>query len=94
LFLGLRRDAAARFSFLLGVPAISAAAAHEGLKLLKEPMSHETLVLFSVGIGVSAIVGYLTIKFFLRYVAAHSLDVFGWYRLALAAVTIAWLAAR
>ena len=35
LFLGLRRDAAARFSFLLGVPAIAAAAAHEGLKLLR-----------------------------------------------------------
>jgi len=94
LMLGLRRDAAARFSFLLGVPAIGAAAAHEGLKLLKEPMSHETLVLFAIGIGVSAFVGYLTIKFFLRYLAAHSLDVFGWYRLALAAVTVAWLLAR
>ncbi len=85
LMLGLRRDAAARFSFLLGVPAIGAAAAHEGLKLLEEPMSHETMVLFAIGIGVSAVVGYVTIKYFLRYLAAHSLDVFAWYRLALAA---------
>jgi undecaprenyl-diphosphatase len=94
LMLGLRRAAAARFSFLLGVPAISAAAAHEGLKLLKEPMSHETMTLFAIGIGVSAIVGYVTIKYFLRYLAAHSLDVFAWYRLALAAVTVAWILAH
>jgi undecaprenyl-diphosphatase len=94
LMLGLRRPAAARFSFLLGVPAISAAAAHEGLKLLKEPMSHETMALFAIGIGVSAVVGYVTIKYFLRYLAAHSLDVFAWYRLALAAVTVAWILAH
>ena len=94
LMLGLRRAAAARFSFLLGVPAISAAAAHEGLKLLKEPMSHETMAVFAVGIGVSALVGYVTIKYFLRYLAAHSLDVFAWYRLALAAVTVAWIVAH
>jgi len=94
LMLGLRRAAAARFSFLLGVPAISAAAAHEGLKLLKEPMSDETMALFAIGIGVSAIVGYVTIKYFLRYLAAHSLNVFAWYRLVLAAVTVAWILAH
>jgi undecaprenyl-diphosphatase len=91
LFLGLRRDAAARFSFLLGVPAISAAAAYEGLKLLKEPMAGETAVLFAIGIVVSALVGYLTIKYFLRYLASHSLAVFAWYRLALAAAIVGWV---
>lgn len=94
LFLGLRRDSAARFSFLLGVPAITAAAVHEGSKLAGEPMSGETAGLFLVGIGVSAIVGYLTIKYFLRYLASHSLAVFAWYRLALAAAVVAWLLAR
>ena len=34
---------------------------------------------------MSAVVGYLTIKYFLRYLASHSLAVFAWYRLALAA---------
>jgi undecaprenyl-diphosphatase len=94
LFLGLRRDSAARFSFLLGVPAIAAAAAHEGLKLVGQPMDGETALLFVVGICVSAAVGYLTIKYFLRYLAAHSLGVFAWYRLALAAAVLAWLMAR
>ena len=92
LFLGLRRDAAARFSFLLGVPAIAAAAVHEGLKLVGEPLGGETMALFAVGIGVSAVVGYLTIKYFLRYLAAHSLSVFAWYRIALAAAVVLWVA--
>ena len=91
LFLGLRRDAAARFSFLLGVPAIAAAAAHEGLKLVREPIPPGTVELFLVGIAVSAVVGYLTIKYFLRYLASHSLSVFAWYRIALAAAVVVWL---
>ena len=93
LFLGLRRDAAARFSFLLGVPAIAAAAAHEGLKLLHEPMAPGAATLFLTGMIVSAVVGYLTIKYFLRYLASHSLAVFAWYRLALAAAVVLWWAA-
>jgi undecaprenyl-diphosphatase len=91
LFLGLRRDAAARFSFLLGVPAIAAAAAHEGVKLAREPMAPGTVSLFAVGITVSAIVGYFTIKYFLRYLASHSLSVFAWYRIALAIAVAMWL---
>ena len=39
----------------------------------------------------TAIVGYLTIKYFLRYLAGNRLDVFAYYRLLLAAVTVAWL---
>jgi len=93
LFLGLRRDTAARFSFLLGVPAIAAAAAHEGLKMAHEPLPPGTAELFMVGIAVSAVVGYLTIKYFLRYLASHSLSVFAWYRLALAAAVAVWLIA-
>ena len=46
-----------------------------------------------VGIAVSAVVGYLTIKYFLRYLASHSLSVFAWYRLALAAAVAVWLIA-
>ncbi len=38
-----------------------------------------------------AIVGYLTIKYFLRFLAGHRLDVFAYYRLALAAATVVWL---
>jgi undecaprenyl pyrophosphate phosphatase UppP len=42
----------------------------------------------------SAAVGFVTIKFFLKYLTSHSLSVFAYYRLALAAVTVAWLITR
>jgi undecaprenyl-diphosphatase len=93
LAFGLDRPAAARFSFLLGVPAMVAAAAHEGKHLLGHPMEALTAEVFVIGIVVSGLVGYATVKYFLRYVTSHSLSVFAWYRIALAAATVAWLLA-
>jgi undecaprenyl-diphosphatase len=91
LLLGLRRESAARFVFLLSLPAVLAAAAREALKLVDVGVSGIPMTLFAVGVVTSAIVGYLTIKFFLRYLARHSLAVFAYYRFALAAVTVLWL---
>ena len=84
MMLGVRRDAAARFSFLLGVPAISAAAIGEALKLHRVGLEDATARLFAIGLVVSAVVGYLTIKYFLQYLTRHTLIVFALYRLALA----------
>jgi undecaprenyl-diphosphatase len=94
LFLGLRRDAAARFTFLLSIPAILAAGAKEGLELARIGVTGEAAALFAVGMIVSGVVGYLTIRFFLRYLAGHRLDVFAYYRFALAAATCIWLSTR
>jgi undecaprenyl pyrophosphate phosphatase UppP len=44
--------------------------------------------------ATSAIVGYVTVKYFVRFLANHRLDVFAWYRVALAAATFVWLAGR
>jgi len=92
MLLGLRRESAARFSFLLGVPAIAAAAAREGLSLVQIGLDGPTATLFGVGLATSAVVGYLTIKYFLRYLGRHRLDVFAWYRIALAIVVLVWVA--
>jgi undecaprenyl-diphosphatase len=92
--LGLRRDAAARFTFLMSIPAIMAAAAKEALDLRGAALSSDAVAFFAVGMVSSAVVGYLTVKYFIRFLAAHRLDVFAWYRIALAAVTFAWLALR
>jgi undecaprenyl-diphosphatase len=91
MFLGLRRDAAARFTFLLAVPAMLAAAGKEALELRQMTITSATVAAFAVGTLVSGLVGYVTIKFFLRYLAGHKLDAFAFYRLALAAATVAWL---
>ena len=85
LLFGVRRERAARFSFLLGIPAIVAAAGKQTLDLAAEGLPAGSLGLFSIGILTSAVVGYLTVKYFIQYLVAHSLDVFAAYRLVLAA---------
>jgi undecaprenyl-diphosphatase len=92
--LGLRRDVAARFTFLLSVPAILAAAGKEAYALRGHAFGRDDAVLFAIGMATSALVGYFTVKYFVRFLGTHRLDVFAWYRIGLALVTFAWLAAR
>jgi undecaprenyl-diphosphatase len=94
LFLNLERASAARFVFLMSLPAVVAAAAKETLDLSEVGMTGLPVTLLAVGLVVSAIVGYITVKFFVRYLAAHSLEVFAYYRFALAAITVVWLMTR
>src|ERR687894_364918 len=85
LFLGLRREEAARFSFLMSVPVTAAA----GLSLAEaagEGMDSHEAAMFVVGSVTSGVVGYLAIRFLLGFLAKHSLRVFAYYRFALAAV--------
>jgi undecaprenyl-diphosphatase len=91
LFLGFRRDAAARFTFLLAIPAMVAAAAKETLELREAALPPDSASLIVVGVVASAVVGYLTIKYFLRFLASNRLDVFAVYRLLLAGATVVWL---
>ena len=92
--LGLRRDAAARFTFLMSVPAILAAAAKEGLNLRGMALTSHDLLMFGVGMVASGLVGYVTVKYFIRFLVSHRLDAFAWYRLALAMTTFVWLVTR
>lgn len=92
--MGVERASAARFVFLMSLPAVLAAALKEGLELRKVGVEGLPVTIFAVGMLVSAIVGYATVKFFIRYLTRHSLTVFAVYRLALAAVTVAWLLSR
>jgi undecaprenyl-diphosphatase len=89
---GIRRESAARFTFLLGIPAVIAAAVKEGFALRHlETIGPDLWQAFAVGILVSGIVGYLSVRFLIRYLAPHRLDVFAWYRLALAAAVWLWV---
>jgi len=82
LFLGLRRDDAARFSFLLSIPAVFASGVFEMTRI--DPSVFElgtgNLVIATV---VSAVAGYAAIAWLLRYLRSHSTMIFVWYRLAL-----------
>jgi undecaprenyl-diphosphatase len=94
MLLGLRRESAARFVFLLSLPAVLAAAIKETMEVAKMGVEGLPVAVFVVGLVVSGIVGYLTVKFFIRYLAGHTLHGFAVYRLALAGITFAWLATR
>ncbi|ODS53568.1 MAG: undecaprenyl-diphosphatase UppP [Acidobacteria bacterium SCN 69-37] len=92
--LGLRRDVAARFTFLMSIPAVTAAAVKEALTLRHAAFGAADAQVFLVGIGVSAVVGYLTVTYFIRFLATNRLDVFAWYRVGLALAAFAWLLGR
>jgi undecaprenyl-diphosphatase len=80
LLVGETRETAARFSFLLSIPAVAAS----GLLELKEALHrlpHGSLATLAVGTIVSGIVGYASIWFLLRFLKTHTTGVFIAYRL-------------
>jgi undecaprenyl-diphosphatase len=86
LFLGLKREQAARFSFLLSVPVTAAAAGLSLAEAAGEGLDAHEAAMFLAGSVSSAVVGYLAVRFLLRFLVNHSLRVFAYYRFALAAV--------
>jgi len=91
LFLGLRRDEAARFSFLMSVPITAAAALLSLGEVAGEGMSAYDALLFAAGSITSGVVGYLAIRFLLNYLTGHSLRAFAYYRFGVAAIVAALL---
>ncbi|MBI2502197.1 MAG: undecaprenyl-diphosphatase UppP [Candidatus Latescibacteria bacterium] len=88
LFLGLRREEAARFSFLLGLPAIGAGGVLEFLELLKGGLGGERLFNLEVGVVAAAVSSYLSIGFLLRFLQSHGTHWFAWYRILLGALIL------
>jgi len=80
LMVGLSRKASAEFSFLLALPVLSAASAHDLLKHYKE-FSGSDFILLGVGFVVSFIVAYFTMKLFIRFLEKFTFVSFGIYRI-------------
>jgi len=82
LFVGLKRESAARFSFLLSIPAVFASGIlqlYEAIKFVDQAMAVNIIV----ATLVSGISGYLAIDFLLKYLKKNSTFVFIYYRIAL-----------
>jgi len=88
--LGLKRESAARFSFLLGTPAMIGAFLFE----LKDLTLSDVRMPFILGIISSTIFGFLAIKYLLEYLKRGSFSVFMWYRIALAIIVVGIYLAR
>jgi undecaprenyl-diphosphatase len=80
LLVGLSRKASAVFSFLLALPVMSAVTAYDLLKHYKE-FSDANLITLGIGFVVSFIVGYLTIKLFMKFLERFTFVAFGIYRI-------------
>jgi undecaprenyl-diphosphatase len=89
LAIGLRRDAAARFSFLLGVPAIAAAGIFELKPLLKA--QNVNGVALALGLITAAAAGYISIAWLLRFLRGRNTMPFVIYRIALGALLLGLL---
>jgi undecaprenyl-diphosphatase len=92
LFAGLRREEAARFSFLMATPITAAAAAYEVLKVVRGEGVAMQLLPMAAGLLMSFLFGILAIAVLLRFLRTRSTDIFVAYRVILAAVVLViWL---
>lgn len=82
--LGLTREGAARFSFLLAVPGIGMAGVYEGLKVVTDPANAVDWPVVGLGVAVSAVTGYLCIAWLLRVINRIGLGPFAVYRFLVA----------
>jgi undecaprenyl-diphosphatase len=92
LFAGLRREEAARFSFLMATPVTAAAAAYEVLQVVRGAGAGVEVAPLAVGLISSFVFGVIAISALLRFLRTRSTDIFVAYRIVLAAVVfVIWL---
>ena len=94
IILGLSRTDAAEFSFFLSVPAMVGGS---GIKVLQyfadgNTFTSEQILILLVGMAVAFIVSVLAIKFLLNFIRKNDFKVFGYYRIILGAIIIAYFA--
>jgi len=88
---GLKRQVAARFSFLLSVPIVFGAGIKKMIEVINEGASGSQWLMMIIGFIASAVVGYLAIRFLLHFLERHSLNIFAYYRFLLGLGVIIYL---
>lgn len=86
LILGISRTAAADFSFIIAVPLMTVACLYDLLKVWNK-LSMADLQMFAIGFGVSFVVAYISVVWFLRFLNTSTLASFAYYRFVLALVS-------
>jgi undecaprenyl-diphosphatase len=88
LFRRMKRDTAARFSFLLSTPIIAGAALKKGLEIRRVGLPLDMRLPFLCGALVSALVGYLVIAVLIRYLERRTFKLFVVYRIVLGVIVL------
>ncbi|MFH1714643.1 MAG: undecaprenyl-diphosphatase UppP [Elusimicrobiota bacterium] len=83
LICGFNRESSARFSFLISMPIILGAGLLKIPDIINNGLDVYTLGNLIIGFSISAITGYIAIKFLLSFVKKHSLNIFVYYRIIL-----------
>ncbi len=92
LFGTSNRAAATEFAFLVGIPTMYAASGYELLRVLQHGgAQHEDWTALAVGFVTALFVGFVTVKWLLRYIRSHRFTPFAWYRIALGLALLAWI---
>ena len=81
LFLGMQRETAARFSFLLGLPAVTLAGLYEMYVLFKAGLNSDGWLTLLVGLVFASVTAFAAIYGLLHYLERRSTWIFVWYRL-------------
>ena len=89
IMVGLSMASAVEFSFLLGVVTLGAATAHDGLKSGELMLTRYGSVSLLLGLAAAFISALLAVRWMVAYLNRHGLNVFGYYRIALALVVAA-----
>jgi len=88
LLLGFTRESAARFSFLISLPIVAGAALLKTVHIFKHGIPAGEGLPMLVGIAASAVTGYISVAFLLRFIQKRSLAPFVWYRVIIGGVLI------
>ena len=91
--IGCSREVAAEFSFFLAVPMMFGASAYKIYKYFKVSalaFSSIEMIVLATGMIVAFVVSIFAIKFLMNYIKKHDFKVFGWYRIVLGLVVIAY----
>jgi undecaprenyl-diphosphatase len=90
LLLGVERKAAAEFSFVLAIPTMLAATVYSLFKV-RDEISTDGLGLIAVGFVAAFLVALVTVRAVLAVIGRIGFTPFGWYRIAIGSVMLAWL---
>ena len=88
---GLKREEALKFSFLMSIPIILGASVKKIPALFSAGIEANELIIVSLGFVSAFIAGILSIRYFLKFAKNNSLNIFAYYRIALALILILYM---
>jgi undecaprenyl-diphosphatase len=88
IYQGLKREEAARLSYLIGAPAILMAGVYSIYQFIKNPSPNLDWLALGLAFIAAFVSGYLAIRFMLKYLQSHNLHSFAYYRIIVGTILL------